>query len=108
MTIDLSELSLKELKELNSQVSKAIATYEDRKKREALAELEDTAKRLGFSLQELTGATPAAARKRTVAPPKYANPENPDDTWTGRGRKPKWMEAALRAGKSPDELLIEQ
>ena len=108
MSINLSDLSLKELKELHGQVSKAIATYEDRKKWEALVELEDTAKRLGFSLQELTGATPAAARKRTSAPPKYANPGNPDNTWTGRGRKPKWMEAALRAGKSLDELLIEQ
>lgn len=104
LEIDLNSMSLKELKELQGQVARAIATFEDRRKREAVAELEETAKRLGFNLSELTGAV--ASRKRTSAPPKYANPANPADTWTGRGRKPKWMEAALRAGRSPDDLLI--
>jgi DNA-binding protein H-NS len=41
LNIDLNELSLKDLKDLQSQVAKAIAGFEDRRKREALAELED-------------------------------------------------------------------
>lgn len=104
LQIDLNSLSLKELKELQAQVSRAIASFEERRKREAVAELEETAKRLGFNLSELTVA--AGTRKRGSAPPKYANPADPTQTWTGRGRKPKWMEAALKAGKSPDDLLI--
>ncbi|MBI1217090.1 MAG: H-NS histone family protein [Rhodobacteraceae bacterium] len=102
--IDLNTLSLKELKDLQSQVAKAITGFEDRKKREALVELEEAAKRLGFSLSELTAT--AVPRKRASAAPKYANPANKSETWTGRGRKPKWMDAALKAGKSPDDLLI--
>jgi len=49
-----------------------------------------------------------AAKKKTggKVPPKYRNPENPDDTWTGRGRKPKWVEAALASGKSLDDIKI--
>ena len=56
MTIDLKSYSLKELKDLQSQVAKAISTFEDRKKKEALAKLEEKAREMGFSLAELTGA----------------------------------------------------
>ena len=49
MNLDLNKLSLKELKDLQSQVAKAISGYEDRRKREALAELEEKAKAMGFS-----------------------------------------------------------
>jgi len=104
MDLNLNELSLKELKDLQSQVTKAISTFEDRKKKEALSELEDKARSLGFSLAELTGAT--VSRKRAPATAKYGNPTNPSDTWSGRGRKPRWFEAALNAGKTPEDLAI--
>lgn len=102
--MDLNTLSLKELKDLQSQVAKAINGYEDRRKKEALAELEEKARSLGFSLSELTGAAPV--RKRSPATAKYANPANPSDTWSGRGRKPRWFEAALNAGRKPEDLAI--
>ncbi|NBO20714.1 MAG: H-NS histone family protein [Rhodobacteraceae bacterium] len=102
MEIDLSSLSLKELKDLQAQVNRAVATYEDRKKKQALAELEEKARALGFSLAELTGAT--VARKRAPSTVKYTNPANPDETWSGRGRKPRWFEDALRSGKTPEDL----
>jgi len=104
MDIDLNTLSLKELKDLQGQVTKAISSFEDRKKKLALVELEETARKLGFTLGELTGSS--VPRKRSPAVPKYANPADPTDTWSGRGRKPRWMEAALREGKSPDDLAI--
>jgi DNA-binding protein H-NS len=104
MDLNLNALSLKELKDLQSQVAKAIATFEDRRKKEALSELEDKARALGFSLAELTGGP--VARKRAPATAKYANPANPSDTWSGRGRKPRWFEAALNAGKSPEDLAL--
>ena len=104
VSVDLSKLSLKELKALQVQVAKAIEGYEDRKKQEALAELEEKAKSLGFSLNELLGTK--AARKRAPAKAKYANPADRSQTWTGRGRKPRWAEAALKAGKTLDDLAI--
>lgn len=104
MDIDLNALSLKELKDLQSQVAKAINGFEDRRKKEALAELEETARARGFSLAELTGIAPV--RKRSPAMAKYANPTDPTDTWSGRGRKPRWFEAALKDGKKPEELAI--
>lgn len=104
MDIDLNKLSLKELKDLQSQVAKAINGFEDRRKKEALAELEEKARTLGFSLAELTGVS--SIRKRSPATAKYANPADPADTWSGRGRKPRWFEAALSAGKKPEDLAI--
>lgn len=102
--IDLNKLSLKELKDLQSQVAKAIASFEDRKKKEALAELEEKARALGFSLAELTGT--AVTRKRAPATAKYANPANHSETWSGRGRKPRWFEAALKEGKTAQDLAV--
>jgi DNA-binding protein H-NS len=104
LEIDLDKLSLKELKELQSRVAKEIANFEVKKKKEALFELEEKAKELGFSLAELTGATPL--RKRAPAVAKYANPQDPTETWSGRGRKPRWFSAALAAGKTPEDLSI--
>lgn len=104
MDLDLNKMSLKELKDLQSQVGKAISGYEDRRKREALAELEEKAKAMGFSLAELTGVT--AGRKRSPSVAKYANPANKADTWSGRGRKPRWFTEALAKGKKPEDLSV--
>ncbi len=105
MNIDLHSLSLQELKDLQSKVAKAIADFADRKKKEARAELEARARELGFSLSEFATANPAS-RKRAAAAPKYANPANPADTWTGRGRKPRWFSEALAGGRNPEDLAI--
>lgn len=100
--MDLNALSLRELKDLQNQIAKAIAGYEDRKKKEALAELEERAREMGFTLAELTGVQ--VTRKRAPASAKYANPANPSDTWSGRGRKPRWFAEALAEGKTPEDL----
>lgn len=104
MNIDLNELSLKDLKDLQSQVAKAIAGYEDRRKREAIAELEEIARAKGFSLAELTGVAPM--RKRSPSTAKYANPAAQHETWSGRGRKPRWFSEALAKGKRPEDMAV--
>jgi DNA-binding protein H-NS len=38
--------------------------------------------------------------------PKYRNPENPGETWAGRGLKPRWLAAALKTGKKLDDFSI--
>ncbi|MFT7059093.1 MAG: DNA-binding protein H-NS [Pseudorhodobacter sp.] len=104
MNIDLEALSLKELRDLQAHVTKAISSFEDRRKKLALSELEEKAKELGFSLSELTGAV--KTRKRSPAVAKYANPADAAETWSGRGRKPRWFAAALSAGTTPEQLSI--
>jgi DNA-binding protein H-NS len=102
--INLNTLSLKELKDLQSQVAKAVSSFEDRRKKEAIADLEEMARAKGFTLAELTGAP--VVRKRSPAVAKYANPADSSDTWSGRGRKPRWFVAALAAGKRPEDVAI--
>jgi len=42
---------------------------------------------------------------RKVAP-KYRNPANPRETWAGRGARPRWLQAALKDGKSVEDFVI--
>lgn len=106
MSFDLKNLSLKELKKLERDVSSAISTFESRHKAVAIAELEAHARQLGFSLAELTGGAVSAKRVRAPAGDKYRNPANAAETWSGRGRKPRWFAAALASGADANDLLI--
>ena len=103
MNFDLDKMTLKELRDLRARLDRAINSYEDRKRREALAAIEEAAREHGFNLADLTGAKPR--RTGTVAP-KYVNPNDPTMTWTGRGRKPRWVQENLEGGKQLDDLLI--
>ena len=51
------------------------------------------------------GGADAGDHRAQVAP-KYRNPDNHSETWSGRGRKPKWVEDKVAGGKSLDDLLI--
>lgn len=101
---DLTAFSLKELKDLQKDIDRAIANFETRQKAEARAELEALAKERGFSLAELVSSE--TKKTRVPAQPKYRHPENPALTWSGRGRKPLWFVDYLAAGKSPENLMI--
>jgi len=64
-------------------------------------------------LSRLTSYAGSAARKQSGsslkgrrAVPKYRNPENHDETWAGRGMKPRWMQALLAEGHSMEEFAI--
>jgi len=43
---------------------------------------------------------------RGAVAPKYRNPENPAETWAGRGLKPRWIAAALKTGKKLEDFSI--
>jgi DNA-binding protein H-NS len=38
--------------------------------------------------------------------PKFQNPGQPFETWSGRGKQPRWVSEMLDAGKSIDDLRI--
>ena len=96
-------MSLNELKRLKRDLDKAITNFDDRRKTEARRDLEEKAREYGFSLSELTGAK---TTKRGTVEPKYRNPSNPEQTWSGRGRQPIWFREAIVAGTEPDDLKI--
>jgi DNA-binding protein H-NS len=102
---DWNALSLDQLKKLKKDIDKAITSFEARRISEARKALEAKAAELGVSLAEILGGKPTKSARAPVAA-KYAHPENASMTWSGRGRKPKWVEAALAAGKTMADLEI--
>ncbi|MFD1341622.1 H-NS histone family protein [Litorisediminicola beolgyonensis] len=102
MAIDLEKMSKDELKQLRSDVDKALKTVEARRRAEAKRAADAVAKEYGFSLDELI----TADGKGGKGVPKYANPSDPTQTWTGRGRKPNWVNESLANGASLDDLKI--
>jgi DNA-binding protein H-NS len=102
MAIDLSNMDLNELRTLRKDVDAAIASFEKRKKKDALAAAQKAAQDHGFSLDEIMGGKSAGPK----SPAKYANPADRSQTWTGRGRQPQWIKDHLAHGKSMDDAAI--
>jgi len=102
--IDLEKLDLKELKQLQKDVTVAVEQYKDRERRKALAEVEAFARERGLTPADLSDISLKRSRKPAAA--KYANPADPSQTWTGRGRQPRWAVAALAEGKTLEDLKI--
>lgn len=100
--LNLEKLSVEELKQLQKDAAKAIASFEDRKKSEAIAELEAVAQKYGYKLSEFINGK----KNKVVSTAKYKHPENASLTWTGRGRQPNWIKDSLAAGKSLDDFAI--
>ena len=102
--MDLTQLSLSELKKLHKALTAAIANYADREKSQARAKLKAKARELGFDLDELLGNK--QSRKTPPKTAKYRNPVDNAVTWSGRGRGPLWFVAELASGKSEENLAI--
>ncbi|QOW24147.1 H-NS histone family protein [Lysobacter sp. H23M47] len=121
MSVDIESLSAKELTALINEAKKRKTTLSKRKPiTQARKRVMQAAKNEGYTIAELfggSGAARAETRTRTSAPrkarkttgkvaPKYRNPENANETWTGRGRQPRWLTAFTDAGRNRDEFLI--
>jgi len=102
--MNLEMLSLEELKDLQDKVAIAIFDFEKRKKAETLAELKALAESKGFSLDELMDVSKNNKKKPVAA--KYADPEHSERSWSGRGRKPKWLVTALESGRSIEDFAL--
>ncbi len=105
MSINLEKMSLPELIELQKDLVPAIKKKQRKEKTSLRKQMEELAKQSGFTFDEVVFT--AKPKKVSKVKPKYVNPNDADKTWTGRGRKPKWVEAALNDGKSLEDLLIE-
>ncbi len=103
MDVDLDHMSKEELTKLRNDVDRALATVEERRRAEARAAAERAAREHGYSLDDVVAAQKKAGKKN---PPKYRNPANPVQTWSGRGRQPAWIKEALQGGGSLDDFAI--
>ena len=103
MAKELERMSLKELTELELKVKKARAGVQDRSRADVRKKVEALIADAGFKVSDIFGGR--GGKGRTVAA-KYANPDDPSETWTGRGRKPRWLSAKLADGAKIEKFLI--
>ena len=101
---DLETLNLNELKQLQKDVTAAIEQFKDRARPTAPAALAAVARARRPTVADLSELS--LKRNRKPAAPNYANPADTSQTWTGRGRQPRWVVAALADGKTLDDLAI--
>ena len=66
-------------------------------------EMLEKADALGIDIPDLF---PEPVKEKVKAPPKYQDPNDPTKTWSGKGKVPNWIKAALEAGTELDALLI--
>lgn len=117
MTSNLASYSLRQLEQLSTRVTKEINKREAAVKAATLKKLEKLAREHGLTLNEVLGdvATDAPSKApvanvapvpKPALPPKYRHPSKSDLAWSGRGRKPQWVEAWLVNGGALDALAI--
>lgn len=107
--MDLKNMSPVELQNLIANAEKEIVSKKKELKTDCLKALHETAESFGFKLSDfietaVVEAKPAKTRK--PAEPKYRNPENSSETWTGRGIAPKWLQAKLAVGMTKEQFAI--
>lgn len=110
MKVDLKGMSRKELEKLKLDVEKALAKVSDKELKTARDEAAKIAAKHGFTLEDIAAAPVKKTRKvagpKTKAAPKYANPADAKQTWTGKGRQPTWFKDAVASGKAPASMEI--
>jgi len=102
--IDLTLLSEEDLGKLSSDITKELKSRQDEEKKRVLKEMKDLAASIGSTVEELVGTS--APKKRHI-PPKYRNPGDVSQTWTGRGKQPRWIRDALASGKKLTDLAVD-
>lgn len=102
----LDQMSFAELKAIQPLIAMKITEREKSERDAVRSELAALAKSKGFDMADLFGDAPKAIKEKKTVAPKYRNPADATQTWTGRGRKPKWVVEGLATGGSLDDFLI--
>jgi DNA-binding protein H-NS len=113
MAIDLKSLSPKELHALIANAESQMQEAQAKQVHTVREKIDAILKNSGLTLADIY-PTRAAGKAKTgkrggkgSVAPKYRNPANPSETWTGRGRQPLWVVAAVKKrGVTLDSLLI--
>lgn len=103
--MNLSALTIPQLKDLLIQIPAEIKRREKSEKANLIKDLEKLALKHGFSLSDLIGGDVEKKAKGTVAV-KYRSPSDASLTWTGRGRQPKWVQEHIANGGKIEDLTI--
>ena len=101
--MNLKSMSISRLTDLRHRVEAALASKVIDQRRALESELGKLSRLQGAKTLRKNGS---GFGLRGPVPPKYRNPQNPEETWAGRGLRPKWLTAAIKGGKSAEDFLI--
>ena len=104
--MDLAKLTVSQLQDLLQQIPAEIKRRELEEKTNVLNELRALAKAKGYSIEDLLAKEVKVKAVGGKVKVKYRHPQNAGLEWTGRGRKPKWVDAWLAEGKALEGLLV--
>ena len=107
MATNIDNMDLNELEALTKKTQQLIEQKKKEKIDQAYAQLVDIAQAVDMTLEQLIahGQKKKSKPTRKVAP-RYRNPKDASQTWTGRGKQPRWVVDALAKGKKLDDLAI--
>jgi len=100
--MNLKSMSIDKLSKLRSQIDAALNSRVVEERRNLQNELT----RLDRLAMSGLGAKGGRGGPRGAVAPKYRNPDNPAETWAGRGLRPRWLAAALKSGKKLEDFSI--
>lgn len=108
MSIELNHLSVQELEKLIADAQALLEVKRVDAVKNAKAEIEKIAADLGLSVEALLGLKGAKGPKKDKKPVavKYRNPADATQTWTGRGKRPKWLEVAIANGATLESFAV--
>jgi DNA-binding protein H-NS len=105
--IDLDAMSVDEMWRLHEKIGQVLSvrlTSEKRELEKRLAQLRRENEMHAVSPE--AGSVSRERRKYPRVYPKYQNPKDPSETWSGRGKQPRWLVAALKTGHRIEEFMI--
>src|SRR5437899_7661866 len=105
--MDLSGMSVADLRALQEQVKQEIKKREHEDVAKAREQILAIAQSVGIPLKDLIGGQ-ARAKASTTAKVavRYRHPSDASLQWTGRGRQPKWVQSWVASGQSLDALRV--
>lgn len=104
--MDINSLNIEALIELKKQIEIKIIEKQKQQRERLIAEFTEKAEKLGLSFEELIASNPKRKTSAKKLAAKYQHPENNQLTWTGRGRRPLWVEELLNQGQSLEDFKI--
>lgn len=105
---DISNLSVEELRKLTAEAQALIESKKDQEVEDAFNQIQQIAESVGMSLEQFIeyGAQKRKKTTRKSVEPRYRNKTNSAETWTGRGKQPRWLVAELEKGAKLEDFLI--
>jgi DNA-binding protein H-NS len=108
--LNLDSMSVDEMWQLHEEIGRVLSVRLTSEKRELEKRLERLRRDKQVpSLRSSNGMKDLARAPRRKYPrvyPKYQNPQEPSETWSGRGKTPRWLVSALKTGHKLEEFAI--